>query len=453
MPSKSDDGFDIDYEEPLDSQDVHDMETVLLNQDGEPEAVPEKKQRHKDRRFIYKGSVGKGGICLVGKVYDSLLNRYNANKFLRHEYQNDTSAIKRFKYEAQITAQLEHPNIIPVHDYYYHENMFSINMRLVDGLNFDQHLRNQGEDRLYHLNANLNILQKVLDAVGFAHSKGVAHRDLKPANVMIGKFGEVYVMDWGIVRKFKSTDLDENNTVLIPEEQEMFYDKERGVIGTPAFMSPEQANGHLDEIDGRSDIFSLGGILFYIMTGYPPYYGENTLALAKARKVRKPQTDMEYVPVELLNIAKKAMQKEKKNRYQTAYEMQQDISHYLNGRSLKPIKYQAGEQIFNAGDVGLSAYFIQHGKCLAYLDQNGVRKDIREMMPGEVFGELSVISKQSRSLSVKAVTDVTLLEITSDTLKSGLGGNQWLGTLVSNLVTRFLDIEGQLKQSEDTSTS
>jgi eukaryotic-like serine/threonine-protein kinase len=427
-----------------DHQTSHDDETLALPDDETPD--PTKKdsspaQSKKQSRFKETEKIGQGGMSTIIKVYDTQLKRYNANKIIRPKYRENNCILKRFVYEAQVTAQLEHPNIIPIHDYIDNKEELSIHMRLIEGENLSQILKNYGENRLSYITENLNVLHKILDAMGFAHSHGVVHRDLKPANIMVGKFGEVYVMDWGIVRNFEVPGLtDTDSIVKVPPELESFFQNETGVIGTPTYMPPEQANGHIDKIDARTDIFAIGALLYFMLTGHSPYAGNKSFEYAKKHLIQKPSS-FEYIPKELLRIAMKAMSYKQDNRYQSAAEMQQAINGYLNGQVITSIDYKSGDIIFKEGDVGLSAYFIKKGKCLVYTNNGSKRKILRKMCPGELFGELAVISKKPRTASVEALSDVTLLEINNKTLKSGLGSNQWIGILLNSLVNRFLEAE------------
>ena len=199
-------------------------------------------------RYEVLEMLGEGGVCQVNRMADQSLKRQTALKYLRPEFLAHDEARLRFEFEAQITAQLEHPNIIPIHEYYFESNACSINMKLVEGTTLEDYIKKFGVDRLDHLDHILNILLKVLDALRYAHSRGVIHRDIKPANIMIGQFGEVYLMDWGIVKLFR--EVHQEGDITLPEKLMTLGSYDQGIIGTPAYMSPEQANGLTEGMDG-----------------------------------------------------------------------------------------------------------------------------------------------------------------------------------------------------------
>src|SRR5687767_5282049 len=190
----------------------------------------------------------------------------------------------RFIDEAQLTGQLEHPNIVPVYELGLDEQgEVFYTMKFVKGITLDEVIRGlragtQSTVDQYPLGALLTVFQKICDAVAFAHSKGVVHRDLKPENIMIGAYGEVLVMDWGLAKNMTGARRHEGSVETIAKDQS--FDSLRGfqtmhglVVGTPPYLSPEQARGELEKIDPRSDIFVLGEILYAILTLRPPVSG------------------------------------------------------------------------------------------------------------------------------------------------------------------------------------
>src|SRR5204863_8178338 len=190
-------------------------------------------------------------------------------------------AQRDFVQEAEITAQLEHPNIIPIHELTSVDGRPAFSMRLIRGQTVHQALAAQGgaTGDADALDRVLNVVLRVCDAVAFAHSRGVVHGDIKPDNVMVGSFGEVYLVDWGVASLIPA----------VAPEQQISVSTERhtrsGVRGTPAFMAPEQAKGVLTEIGERTDVFGLGALLYFILTGRPPFEGStasDTLTRARA---------------------------------------------------------------------------------------------------------------------------------------------------------------------------
>jgi WD40 repeat protein len=236
--------------------------------------------------------LGEGGMAVVWRGRDERLHRDVAVKVLRSAFVGHPAIVQRFEEEAQLTSQLQHPGIPPVHESgTLADGRPYFCMKVVKGRTLDDLLRERGgpsED----LPRFLQVFEQVCQAAGYGHSKGVIHRDLKPSNVMVGAFGEVQVMDWGL-GKVLSQEADSRR----PEPKELgplvsVVETDRAgvgdgatqlgsVLGTYAYMPPEQALGDVDRVDTRSDVFGLGAILCEILTGHPPYQG--TAAEMKAR--------------------------------------------------------------------------------------------------------------------------------------------------------------------------
>jgi serine/threonine-protein kinase len=230
---------------------------------------------------VFFERIGIGGMGEVYRCADDALQRDLAIKILRDELGSNADARERFLREARLTGSLQHPGIVPVHHLgrladgrpYY-------TMKLVRGRTLSDLLRDEPEtpERLPRL---LAILEKVCQAVAYAHSKHVLHRDLKPSNVMVGEFGEVQVMDWGLAKELSGREPSPPTEPTESVETAAWMDEGEGLsragsaLGTPAYMPPEQAAGDWDIVDERADVFALGAILCEILTGRPPYYGAN----------------------------------------------------------------------------------------------------------------------------------------------------------------------------------
>src|SRR3954470_12822531 len=186
-------------------------------------------------------------------MYDPSLRRRVAVKTLAADLANNPLAHRDFVQEAEITAQLDHPNIIPIHELAMVGGRASFSMRLIHGQTLLQALASwwTGPDDADTLDRALNVFLRVCDAVAFAHSRGVVHGDIKPENVMVGSFGEVYLVDWGVASLIPAASPDEQTTVSTERHTQS------GVRGTPAFMAPEQAKGVLLAIGERTDVFGL----------------------------------------------------------------------------------------------------------------------------------------------------------------------------------------------------
>ncbi len=226
--------------------------------------------------------VARGGMGVVYRARDTVLGRDLAVKVLQERYRNNADVVRRFIEEAQIAAQLQHPGVVPIHELgTFPDGRPYFTMKLVQGRTLASLLKERSDpgQQLPHF---LKIFEQIAQTVAYAHSRGVIHRDLKPANIMVGQFGELQVMDWGLAKVVGSaSDGMVIRTVQARATQTELFDhlpegtQTGAIMGTPAYMPPEQACGKLNRSDDRSDVFSLGAILCQILTGSPPYVGDS----------------------------------------------------------------------------------------------------------------------------------------------------------------------------------
>jgi WD40 repeat protein len=236
-------------------------------------------------RFLLGQELARGGMGVVYCARDESLGRDVAVKIIHERYLVDSLVGQRFLDEARITAQLQHPGIPPVFEVgRLRDERPYLAMKLIKGRTLEDLLLERPEPSR-ESGRFLAVFQQVCQAVGYAHSKHILHRDLKPANVMVGAFGEVQVMDWGLA-KLVAPGGSAANEPTVPTETtggtviQMARTSDSGtlagsMLGTPAFMAPEQAGGELDRLDERTDVFGLGAILCVILTGAPPYAGKS----------------------------------------------------------------------------------------------------------------------------------------------------------------------------------
>jgi formylglycine-generating enzyme required for sulfatase activity/serine/threonine protein kinase len=324
-------------------------------------------------RYEPRGEVGRGGQGKVLRVWDEDLHRTVAMKVLpgaRGPESGDAAdeldppSLGRFLEEAQVTGQLDHPGIVPVHELGLEaEGCVYFTMKLVKGRDlktvFD--LVREGREGWTQTRA-LNVMLKVCEAMAYAHSKGVIHRDLKPGNVMVGEYGEVYVMDWGLAKV--QDHADDKDIRLRPSEDDGAVTSERSqsaedtpdsplqtmdgdVIGTPVYMPPEQARGDLAAMGPHSDVYAVGAMLYHLLAGHMPYVqpGETLSSRVIWERVKEGaphslEKDASDASAELVAICERAMARDVAGRYPEMSALSEDLSAYLEGRVVRA--YQTG---------------------------------------------------------------------------------------------------------------
>ncbi|MEQ2008372.1 MAG: protein kinase [Limisphaerales bacterium] len=314
--------------------------------------------------YSLESVVATGGMGAVLKAQDNNLARTVALKVMLNSADANEQTVFSFVAEAQITGQLEHPNIVPLHDIgVAADGTIYYTMKLIEGRTLRDILKDIREGNAetiqrFPISRLLTIFQKVCDGIAYAHSRRVIHRDLKPDNVMVGEFGEVLILDWGLAKVLPEpgqADTEEQGaefTGALPGSGADAMATMAGQIkGTPNYMAPEQAEGRVADIDTRSDIYALGGILYYILTMQPPVTGANldeiltrvtsgdittpssfnNKPIENPSGMTAPHCPGGTIPDALSAVAMKCMERESAQRYQSIEELQGDIAKYQGG--------------------------------------------------------------------------------------------------------------------------
>jgi len=277
-------------------------------------------------RYVDFSPLAKGGSAQLQVCRDSNLGRTVVMKTLHPHLANNEFMCARFLREARVTAQLQHPNTVPVYEIGHDiEGRLYFTMKKVDGLSLREILDKQrdGDEetvKTYNLDRMLGVIIQICNALSYAHVHGVVHRDVKPENILIGSYGEVMLLDWGVAKVWNN-----NDSQLRELEHEQLTDIGQRP-GTPLYMSPEQIRGGGDNIDARTDVYGIGVVLYEILTLKEPHHGENineTFEMILKEETIPPEqrTPNRPIPQRLSAITMKSLEKEPDKRFQTIQEL------------------------------------------------------------------------------------------------------------------------------------
>ena len=377
--------------------------------------------------FDASAEVGRGGIGRVLVAVDQHLGREVAIKELLMSAGRsgrgtpDSSGLHpllaRFLREARVTAQLEHPNIIPAYELGRRvDGTIYYTMKLVRGRTLKDAL-----EAAVDLGDRLKLLSHFTDlcnAVAYAHSRGVIHRDIKPENVMVGEFGETVVLDWGLAKvrgkkDIRSADLERN--VELMRDGGGLNTVDGSAMGTPAFMSPEQARGHISQVDERSDIWSLGVVLFQLLTGALPFRGKNPLSMmlevvdGEIPSVRDVSPE---VSPELAAVVDRALQRDSAKRYKSAKELAEEIEAFRSGEMVAAYEYSGWEL--------LTKYVTKHRAAFIVLSLA-----IIALIGVAAAGYSSVIDERDRAVAAEQRSRHLLADVHAEKARAATRDKRW----------------------------
>ena len=375
-------------------------------------------------RYVRRQVLGKGGTGLVIAVEDRLLRRTIAVKRLLEGH--STRLGRLFLHEARLVASLDHPSIIPVHDFGVDSgDRPYIAMKYVRGETLTENLRSQGALREgQRLGELVEIFIRACEALAFAHDKGWLHADLKPSNIMIGDYGETYVVDWGNA---------------VPESR---WHRPLGfVAGTPGYMAPEQARG--GAVDPRTDVYGLGACLFLCLTRKAPHreLGTGEVVVkhtASGAPVQLPRS-ASRAPAPLMRLAMRCLSPDPELRPPDMLALKRDLDRIRSGASGLPQRTMVpGEVIVKQGDEGDTAFLVISGQLEVVQEGRG---RIATLETGDVFGELAPLLGGIRTSTVRALSDGVLAVMSGDDLRDSLGMGQLGGRFVRAIADRMLHLE------------
>jgi len=314
-------------------------------------------------RYQVTHLIARGGMAIVYRAQDTLLNRPVALKTLYPELSADPLFVERFRREAQAAANLSHPNIVPVFDWGEDNGTYFIVMELVDGTSLADMLRG---GRTLTPSHSATLMAQVAAALGYAHRNGVVHRDVKPGNILIASDGQVKVTDFGIAQ------------AMSVEDQ---LAEEGSVMGTATYFSPEQAEGA--PVDGRSDIYSLGVVLYEMIAGRPPFIGDSPVEVSSQHvhgTVPAPSEFNPAIPADLQAIVMEALAKSPERRYQSAEDLRSDLVRFSEGQ---PVRAAQRDVAFFGQDATRAVSKVAPGeRTQAVPMMTGPRTDVRRRRNG-----------------------------------------------------------------------
>ncbi|MGH7671822.1 MAG: serine/threonine-protein kinase [Gemmatimonadales bacterium] len=324
-------------------------------------ALQQRLQQALGEEFTVGPLLGQGGFAAVFRVRDTTLTRDVAVKVLDLDLAPSSTVAERFLREAQTVARLEHPHIVPIYKVGRHEEVLYIVMRCIDGASLRQLL---GTQRRLSVGDAARIARQVADALAYAHSRDIVHRDVKPDNILLDRTGHVLVTDFGIAKAAQAASTEQLTT-------------EGMIIGTPQYMSPEQASG--DKVDGRSDIYALGIVLYQMLAGAPPFDGDSSASILAQQLTQQPAPIRRARPdvsEELAFVLERMLEKDPRRRFQRAAEVSRALIDALptaaRDRVRVPLrrrlKSMALKSLVGLGVVGCLAFvaFLAGAAVVAY---------------------------------------------------------------------------------------
>ncbi len=406
-------------------------------------------------RYRELKQLGEGGLAVVSACFDAYLGRVVALKELKEANLENSFLVKSFVNEARMVGYLDHPGVVSVFDtFVLDKGRVCYTMTMVEGeslakmLDTDSMFR-QGP-RIPMVQA-LEVFTKIVEAMAHVHDRGVLHLDLKPENIMVGRHGEVFIMDWGNARLFNTEPYQEYLRKFAGDIKVEPVDPERRnvVMGTPLYMSPEQTNTPRDLLTPGSDIFSAGAVFYEMLTGRRAFHSETSEeAMDKVRTLVPPQVhDLNpEVPVRLSQICAKMLEKKVYDRYRSFDEVLTDLSRLRDsGQEFATRTYEAGEVIFREGDPGEYAFSIVSGRVEIAAGGTGDRKVLASLGPGEIVGELAIFTDHPRTASATALESTTIRIMSAAAVKAEMEKlRPWVGAMIRILSERFIGLNEKL---------
>lgn len=399
--------------------------------------------KNKDRYRII-GLLGKGRYSDIFNCFDEELNRIVALKQLRKEYVSNQNIVNSFLNEAKLLSFIEHPGVMMLYDIFLDENGApAYTMKLIKGSNLRWEYEIKTRAQL------LNIFIKLCETLSSVHDHGVIHLDLNPENIMLGSYGEVVIIDWGNARIFDDKPYKESLQFIYEAPEPPACDQSALYNSISRYYSPEQVSKHTDTFSPSSDIFSMGIILYEMLSGLAPFSAKDSLSLSQQIQncnVKPLHECCSDIPLLLSQICAKMMEKDPYKRYHSFNAILTDLDRFQNsGQAFFKRVLLPGDVLFREGDEGDFAFIILSGKLEVSRMSNGYKVVLAHLKKEEIGGELALFTNEPRSATITAVEATTISLLSRESVENELVKlSPWVQKMIYGLSKRFIKLNDYL---------
>lgn len=401
-----------------------------------------------EERYYTVRYVGEGGFGSVSCSFDQNLYRATALKKLHRQFRDDQQQLQAILNEVRLISYLDHPGVIPIYDAFISpDGDFCYTMKLLEGDDLETvliHLQDQGQRM--PLARAVKLLNKLSETLAFVHDKGVLHLDIKPSNIMLGRYGEVCILDWGIAHLYDATRYQQYLKSFGKDQHidKIIHDRSNRIEGTIAFMSPEQTEQQRNQLTPASDIFSTGVVIYHALTGNLPFSDENLERFFYDLHQVEPPPLHEVrgdIPLRLSQICAKMLEKDVHKRYQSFHAVLKDLEDFSSaGQVSEQRLYQPGDVLIQEGEIGDQVFQIIDGLVEISVQKSGQKNILTTRGSGTIVGELSIFTKEPRSATVTALQPTTVKLLNETMIMEELEKlNPWIGHMIYQLSKRFLE--------------
>jgi serine/threonine protein kinase len=397
---------------------------------------------HKER-YRLLGLIGRGTCTLVYNAFDTVLSRLVAVKKIAPQLLHEPARVQLFVNEARLISYLDHPGVVTIFDTFLDSDQTpGYAMKLIEGSSLRQQMP------LASLSKTMHLFVKLCETLAHVHDRGVVHLDIKPDNIMVGSYGEAVLIDWDSARLYNPKPYEQH--LRLVRERVPIEDVAAAGTGTPLYMSPEQTRGDRALLGPESDIFSLGVVIYELMTGRLPFGGRDERELFGAICTFDPpplhQLNPE-VPVCLSSICARMLAKDPFSRYHSLHELLHDIDIFYNaGQTFKTVVYNVNEVILREGDPGDFAFTIVQGEVAVFKQGPQGYQELARLGKDEIVGEVAILADERRSATIVAAQPNTIIRIMGrqDVENELRKLSPWVSKMMRGLSRRFIELDNRL---------